>query len=45
MEKVIEIRGKAKQVFKYIELMNRYKGDATLKDLAKNQKVCKIDLK
>ena len=44
MRQVIQISGKAKHVFKYIELMKRYKGNVTLKDLAKNEKMLKIEL-
>ena len=44
MKQLILISGKAKQVFKYIELAKRYKGNVTLKDLAKSEKLLKIDL-
>ena len=45
MKKVIEVRGKAKQVFKYIELLGSNKGNVTLKELAKNNKTFKLDLR
>ena len=45
MKPVIQISGKAKQVFKYIELLNRYKGNTTLKELTKDNKPFKLDLK
>jgi len=45
MGQVIQISGKAKHVFKYIALASSHKGNVTLKDLAKNGKEWKIDLK
>ncbi|MFC1929538.1 hypothetical protein ACFLW6_01545 [Chloroflexota bacterium] len=44
MRQVIRISGKAKKVFKYIELAARHKGNVTIKDLAKNNKKWEIDL-
>jgi hypothetical protein len=44
MQKVMKIQGTAKNVFKYIELMNKYQGKTTLKDLA-NRKGVNIDLR
>ena len=45
MKTVIQISGKAKQVFKYTELLNRHKGNVTLKKLAKDKKTLKLDLR
>ena len=45
MEQVIQVSGKAKQVFKYMELLGRYKGNVTLKELAKDNKTLKLNLK
>ena len=45
MKKDIEVAGKAKQVFKYIELLSRKKGNVTLKELAKENKPLKLDLR
>ena len=45
MKAIIEISCKAKQVFKYIELLNRHKGNLTLKELAKDNKPIKLDLR
>ncbi len=44
MKPIIQIKGKAKQVFKYIELLKRHKGNLTLKELAKDNKPIKLDL-
>ncbi len=44
MKPVIQISGKAKQVFKYMELLSRHKGNVTLKELAKDNKTLKLDL-
>ena len=38
MKQIIEIRGKAKHLFKYVELLSRKKGTVTLKELAKENK-------
>ena len=45
MKQVIRVEGKAKQVFKYIDTLCRYKGHLTLKDLSKDNQTAKIDLK
>lgn len=45
MKQTIQISGKAKQVFKYIELLNRHKGNVTLRELAKDNKTLKLDLR
>ena len=45
MKPVIQISGKAKQVFKYLELLSRYQGKKTVKNLAKNNKTFKLDLR
>ncbi len=45
MKQLIQISGKAKQVFKYMELLNRHKGKVTLGELAKDNKTLKLDLK
>ena len=45
MKQVLEVRGKAKQVFKYMELLSRHKGNVTLKDLAKHGKTVKVELR
>ena len=45
MKQVIQISGKAKQVFKYMELLNRHKGNVTLRELAKDNKTIKLDLR
>jgi hypothetical protein len=41
---VIRISGKAKQVFKYVELAARYRGNVAIKDLEKPKKQRRIDL-
>ena len=45
MKPIIQISGKAKQVFKYMELLNQHKGNVTLKELAKDNKTIKLDLR
>lgn len=45
MKPTIQVSGKAKQVFKYIELLSRYRGNVTLKELAKDKKTLKLDLR
>ena len=45
MKQIIQISGKAKQVFKYVELLNRHKGNVTLRELAKDNKTLKLDLR
>ena len=42
---VIQITGKAKHVFNYLDLMNRYKSEVTLGKLLKNKKTIKLDLR
>ena len=44
MKNVIEIKGKAKNVFRYVELMKQQKGNVTVGELAKNVKSIKIEL-
>lgn len=45
MKEIIKVTGKAKQVFKYVELLSRYRGKATLKELAKDNKTFKLDMR
>ena len=45
MKRVIQISGKAKQVFKYMELLSRYQAKTTLKDLMKANRTVKLDLR
>ena len=45
MKSIIQVSGKAKQVFKYMELVKRHKGKVTLKELAKDNKTFRLDLK
>ena len=45
MQTVIHVSGKAKQVFKYMELLSRHKGNKSLKELAKDNKTFKLDLR
>ncbi len=45
MKEIIKVSGKANQVFKYIELLSRHKGNVTLKELAKDNKTFKLDLR
>ncbi len=45
MKEIIKVSGKAKQVFKYVELLGRYRGHVTLKELAKDNKTFKLDLR
>ena len=45
MKQIIQVSGKAKQVFKYMELLNRHKGNVTLGKLAKGNKTIKLDLR
>ncbi len=44
MKPIIQVQGKAKRVFKYIELLSRHRGKTTLKELAKDNKTLKLDL-
>ena len=45
MKPIIRISGKAKQVFKYIEVLNRHQGKTTIGKLAKGNKTFKLDLR
>ncbi len=45
MKEIIKISGKANRVFKYIELLSRNKGNVTLKELNKDNKTLKLDLR
>ncbi len=45
MKQIIQVSGKAKQVFKFIEVLGRHKGNVTLKELAKDNKTFKLNLK
>ena len=45
MKEVIEVRGKAKNVFKYVEMMKKQKGNVTLGELSKNVKSIKVQLR
>lgn len=45
MKQVIRLSGKAKQVFKYMELLNRYQGKTALKDLVKANRTIKLSLR
>ncbi len=43
MKRVLVVSGKSTQVFKYLKLLARYKGDTTLEELVKKQtKVSKV---
>ena len=44
MKQVMVIRGKSKNVFKYMDLLKRQKGKVTLKELSKANKTFKLDL-
>ena len=44
MKEIIKVSGKAKRVFKYIELLNRHKGSVTLGKLARDNKTLKLKL-
>jgi hypothetical protein len=45
MQDLVKIQGKAKNVFKYIELMNKHNGKMTLGEIVKSGKAIKIDLR
>lgn len=45
MKEIVQVRGKAKNVFKYVELMNKKNGKMTLGELAKKGGNTKIDLR
>ena len=45
MKQVIKVSGKAKQVFKYVEILGRNRGNVTLKELEKENKTLKLDLR
>jgi len=38
MQQVLVMSGKAREVFKYLKLVSRYKGNSSLKELLKEQK-------
>ncbi len=38
MKQVLVVSGKAKHVFKYMELVSKYKGNQTIRELAEEQK-------
>ena len=44
MKEVIQVKGKAKNVFKYVEMMKKHKGHVTLGELSKNMKSIKVEL-
>jgi len=44
MKTIIQVSGKARQVFKYMELLKRYKGNTTLKELAKKNKTINLKM-
>ncbi|MFC1988557.1 hypothetical protein ACFLVJ_01830 [Chloroflexota bacterium] len=44
MKPIIRISGKAKQVFKYIEVLSLKKGNVTLKELAKGKTPVRVNL-
>ena len=44
MKQVIKITGKAEHVFKYMKVVARYRGNVSLKDLAKDKQTHIIDL-
>ncbi|MFC1968247.1 hypothetical protein ACFLVX_02505 [Chloroflexota bacterium] len=44
MKQVIKITGKAERVFKYMKVVAKYKGNVSLKDLAKDKHTHIIDL-
>ncbi len=41
MEQVFTMEGKASQVFKYLKLVSKYKGQTSVKDLKNNKKASK----
>ena len=45
MKPIMQISGKAKQVFKYIELLSQYQGKTTIRKLAQHNKTFKLDLR
>ncbi len=45
MKKIIQVSGKANQVFKYVELLSRHRGKVNIKDLARDNKTIKLDLR
>ena len=45
MKNIIKLRGKAKQVFKYVNLLSHSKGNVTLKELVRKNKTLKLDLR
>lgn len=45
MKKIIQVSGKAKRVFKYVELLSHHNGKMTIKDLDKENRTIKLDLR
>lgn len=45
MKEIVKVKGKAKDVFKYVELMNKHNGKMTLGELSKRNKSTVIDLR
>lgn len=45
MKQIVQVSGKAKRVFKYIEVLGRNKGNTTLKQLEKDNKTLKLNLR
>ena len=45
IKEIIKVSGKAKQVFRYVELLSNHRGHVTLKELAKDNKTFKLDLR
>ena len=45
MKQLIRLSGNARQVFNYMELLSRYNGKTTLKELEKENKTIRLSLK
>ncbi len=45
MKQIIQVSGTAKQVFKYVEALNRHKGKVTLEELVKKNKTLNLDMR
>ena len=45
MKQVMIVRGKSRQVFKYMDLLKRQKGNVTIKELSKANKTFRLDLR
>jgi hypothetical protein len=45
MKQVIEVRGKVKQVLKFMQLLSSKQGHVTLEELAKEDRPIKVDLR